>query len=110
MWGRLLSVCDPPRCSRLAPVVAHFWPQQQQCLGCGQGYGGEEAEDLVSCATPGCPGKRPGTRLPVGLSRGHVCLATITRGLPWRPLRELSLQPLPSLPRLAGGSLSLRRP
>lgn len=63
MWGHPLSVWDPPpRCSCLAPVVAHFWQEQGYCLGCGQGYDQEDTETFVSCATPGCPGKSPGVQ------------------------------------------------
>ncbi|XP_045838576.1 DC-STAMP domain-containing protein 2 [Meles meles] len=44
------------RCSCLGPVLSHFWPLQDYCLGCGQPHDPEDTENFVSCSTPGCRG------------------------------------------------------
>ncbi|XP_077620180.1 DC-STAMP domain-containing protein 2 [Crocuta crocuta] len=91
------------RCSRLAPVVAHFWPPQQHCLGCGQGYGGEEAEDLVPCATPGCPGLFCSTCFRLLDNTCSVCAAPLSHQGDLEPELDSSDEDGPP-PRLAAAA------
>ncbi|XP_047638850.1 DC-STAMP domain-containing protein 2 [Phacochoerus africanus] len=44
------------RCSCLAPFISHFRQPETYCLGCGQPPDEGDAENSVSCSTPGCRG------------------------------------------------------